>query len=321
MTTRSGQPGRCEWRTSQLPRAPGGRLGRSSQPAPYKLKVSEGAYGRRKDSVQHLRPLLPLTFERITAGVVDDLFTDIGATHPKTGRVVSETFKMVTREARARGQRIVPEALEVKPPRYRPGEKTFLTLQRAERFAGLAADPHIRNAVRFAFLTGVRQHELLNLQDTDVSLGERSVTVRKSKTAAGSRTVPLAREAQAIVREQRRLRVGGRAGSRFIFPAPRGGRWDKRNFNRAFASVVKAAGESITFHDLRHSFASLMIASECHPKMLQTLLGHKSIQITMDTYGHLYEGADQAAIKRLDQFLADAAAPSAPHERAGEEAV
>jgi hypothetical protein len=41
------------------------------------------------------------------------------------------------------------------------------------------------------------------------------------------------------------------------------------------------------FHDLRHTYASLLIADNIHPKRIQSLLGHSSIQITMDTYGHL----------------------------------
>ncbi len=50
------------------------------------------------------------------------------------------------------------------------------------------------------------------------------------------------------------------------------------------------------------------------PKALQVLIGHKDIRVTMDTYGQLYDGADEAAIAQFEKFLDEQRAPSAPHE-------
>jgi integrase len=95
-------------------------------------------------------------------------------------------------------------------------------------------------------------------------------------------------------------------GSRFLFPSPLGKSWNKDNFNhRVFRPAVDASGFSalkLTFHDLRHTFAALMVAADVHPKTLQVLMGHKDIRVTMDTYGHLYEGAGAAAMDLLDRF-------------------
>ena len=71
------------------------------------------------------------------------------------------------------------------------------------------------------------------------------------------------------------------------------------------------------FHELRHGFASLMIGSGCHPGVLKELMGHESITTTIDTYGHLYPDAKQAAMAALDGHLDELdeiSAPSVPHE-------
>jgi integrase len=54
------------------------------------------------------------------------------------------------------------------------------------------------------------------------------------------------------------------------------------------------------FHDLRHSAASLMIAEGAHPKLIQTRLGHSNIQVTLDTYGHLFPALDVAIALQID---------------------
>jgi integrase len=67
---------------------------------------------------------------------------------------------------------------------------------------------------------------------------------------------------------------------------------------------VKAAGlEPIGFHECRHTFASLMIAAGVNAKTLQTFMGHASITITLDRYGHLFPGAEDEAGALLDAFL------------------
>jgi integrase len=58
--------------------------------------------------------------------------------------------------------------------------------------------------------------------------------------------------------------------------------------------------EQIRFHDLRHTCASLLIAQGAHPKVIQAHLGHSSIQVTMDRYGHLFPDAMDHLADRLD---------------------
>ena len=56
----------------------------------------------------------------------------------------------------------------------------------------------------------------------------------------------------------------------------------------------------VRFHDLRHTFASLLIQQKANPKYIQEQLGHGSIKVTMDIYGHLFEGDHRHFVGRLD---------------------
>ncbi len=66
----------------------------------------------------------------------------------------------------------------------------------------------------------------------------------------------------------------------------------------------------LRFHDLRHTCASLLIAEGAHPKLIQERLGHSSITITLDRYGHLFPRLEAALVEKFDAALEEAQAPS-----------
>jgi integrase len=89
----------------------------------------------------------------------------------------------------------------------------------------------------------------------------------------------------------------------FVFTAPKDGPLRHHNFyKRQFCPALVRAGlpGQIRFHDLRHTCASLLIAQGAHPKAIQAHLGHSSIQVTMDRYGHLFPDALEHLADRLD---------------------
>ena len=71
-----------------------------------------------------------------------------------------------------------------------------------------------------------------------------------------------------------------------------------------FARITRRAGfNSVRFHDLRHTFASLMLLGGVHPKIVSEMLGHSSVAFTLDVYSHVSKGPGKAAMKRLDEVL------------------
>jgi integrase len=74
-----------------------------------------------------------------------------------------------------------------------------------------------------------------------------------------------------------------------------------------FAPITARAGLSgLRFHDLRHFFASVLIAQGESPKYIQDQMGHSSIQVTFDLYGHLFPQARRDAVRKLDATLSAA---------------
>lgn len=77
---------------------------------------------------------------------------------------------------------------------------------------------------------------------------------------------------------------------------------------RIFRPSVEAAGlpDRLRVHDLRHTCASLLIDLGAHPKVIQEWLGHKSITVTIDVYGHLFPSLNDAMAERLDEVFRQA---------------
>jgi integrase len=88
----------------------------------------------------------------------------------------------------------------------------------------------------------------------------------------------------------------------WVFVAPTGGPIRRTNFRRRFwiPAVAASVCEPFRMHDMRHTHAAMLIAEGVHPKVLQARLGHASITTTLDVYGHLMEGLDEAAAHALD---------------------
>ena len=158
-----------------------------------------------------------------------------------------------------------------------------------------------------AAFTGMRASELRGLPWDAVDFENRVIRVRQRadhwgtlgppKTAAGRREIPMARPVLKVLREWRLAYPFGKDGIVFcsLNRANPGGvlghveLWRQFRQVQLLAGVVDAKGEpKYHFHALRHFFASAGIAAGFAPKRLQALLGHASITMTYDVYGHLF---------------------------------
>jgi integrase len=76
--------------------------------------------------------------------------------------------------------------------------------------------------------------------------------------------------------------------------------------NRSWGPLLDRAGlPSIPFHTLRHTAATLLLSRRVHPKVVQNLLGHFSIEITMDTYSHFIPQFDEWTVEAMEDVLGD----------------
>src|SRR5579875_2633262 len=140
---------------------------------------------------------------------------------------------------------------------------------------------------------------------------ETQVCRGRTKTQKSRRSIEIAPFALAVLREHRmrQLEAKLKAGQLweehdYLFCTSLGRHLNPNHVVDELKKLLKRAGlPNIRFHDLRHSVASLMFAMEIHPKIVQELLGHSTISITMDIYSHMLPGMQQEAVKKLDQAL------------------
>ncbi len=104
----------------------------------------------------------------------------------------------------------------------------------------------------------------------------------------------------------------GKPTPEIVFPSRLGTLLDDANVRHIFGRVLeKAQLRRVRFHDLRHTFASLLIQQGESLAYVKEQMGHSSIQITVDVYGHLVPGGNRAAVDRLDD-VQPTATPAQP---------
>ena len=171
--------------------------------------------------------------------------------------------------------------------------------------------------------TGLRLGEALALQWNDVDFASRELRVTRALSITGevgtpksgrSRTVDVSRGLCDALREHEarlmhewmgRQAEGARVGDApppWMFPSEAGTALDHANVAKAFKRVLSAASLPLHHspHDLRHTFASLLLQQGESPVYVQRQLGHASIQLTVDTYGRWLPMGNKAAVDRLD---------------------
>ncbi len=217
-------------------------------------------------------------------------------------------------------------AAGVRAPRSHSREMHFLSAAEVERLAEAIVPPY-GTLVRFAAYTGLRAGEIAALRVKRLDLLRGTVRVIEAASEVGGRLIlgPTKTHAERTVRLPQFLRdelaahLADRPRDRdaFVFTAPKGGQLRHNNFyQRLFCPALRRAGlpEQVRFHDLRHTCAALLIAQGAHPKAIQIHLGHSSIQVTMDRYGHLFPDALEQLADRLDAARAMARTVPAPAE-------
>ena len=105
--------------------------------------------------------------------------------------------------------------------------------------------------------------------------------------------------------ESRVLASSGWEDNGLVFPSEVGTPLEERNVLRRFQAICEANEfPKLRIYDLRHSHASLLIHEGVHPKKISERLGHASIKLTMDTYGHLFEGSDRDSAEKMEKLFA-----------------
>jgi integrase len=210
------------------------------------------------------------------------------------------------------------------PTSTRPDIKPF-TIDESAKILLVSASDRLASLWSLALHTGLRQGELLGLRWKDVDTERGTLTVLQTvqviygkittgapKTKQSRRTIPIASATLDLLKawrtEQKKERM--KAGplwqdNGLVFASHTGTPLFARNVSRRWHQLLDTAGiERRGMHAARHTTATLLMAAGEHPKVVQELLGHATIALTLDTYSHVQEGQREQATAKLSALLA-----------------
>ncbi|MBK5266261.1 MAG: site-specific integrase, partial [Acidimicrobiia bacterium] len=234
----------------------------------------------------------------------------------KTMRWVRLTLNQAVLDRRI----LSPPAQGLRLPKARRSDMRILDAANVDVLAAALPQRYGSLAIVAAY-TGLRWGELAGLRVADVNMLRRRLTVSSAlieasgqqpslgtpKSAASERTITLPHvvvETLTHHLEQHPPTDG------MVWTTEQGAFLRRGSFGRIWRrAVAESVGAPCRIHDLRHTHAAWLIAAGEHPKAIQTRLGHSSIQVTIDRYGHLMDGLDDQTADRLDAIAQSSRGP------------
>jgi integrase len=293
----------------------------------HRVKPSS-LYNYQKLARSYVIPMLgDIPLQKVTPVMVQRLYAQLleSGKSAKTVRLVHGWLRGLLEQAVEWQLLSRSPAARAKLPREVKPELTILTPEQIRAFLAVAEEDRLHALYALAATTGLRQGELLGLRWQDVNLEEGTLSVVQAltevgselvlttpKSAAGRRTLDLPVVAATALRRWRkeqlveRLALGEAwAQPELVFTTKLGTPLAPSNLRRrSFRPLLqKADCPDVRFHDLRHSAATLMLAQGVQPRVLQEVLGHADIRMTLGRYGHVLREQKKEAARAVDAFL------------------
>jgi integrase len=286
-----------------------------------KSEIRHTTHNQYKGHVEnHLKPAFELLkVNQVNFDVIERLKAErlkTGVTPPTLSKILTTLGQILTFAVRCRYIDFNP-AREVKKPKDdRVGdEQEEMAVFQPDQIRTLfeaASDQWEKILFMSAVLTGMREGELLGLKWSDINWFSRQVEVNrtynhgqfyKPKSKTSRRKIDMAPE---LVGELKKWKLACPPSDLdLVFPSEAGTPSDAANMlkRRFFPALKRAKLPRIRFHDLRHTFAALVWDQTKDLKYLQTQLGHSSVQMTLDIYGHLMKKTNQDAATKLGEAV------------------
>jgi len=210
-------------------------------------------------------------------------------------------------------------------PRFERYESQTLTGEQAMKLLEVAKGSRIEALLLVALTTGMRKGELLALRWDDLDLEKRVLYVQRTvsripgrgylesepKTKSSRRRIELpavaieALNEYCVNQEKVRIKAGEKWNERgIVFTNKYGGFMRPDTVLDTFHQLLKDAGlPPMRFHDLRHSAATILFVAGVNPKVIQELLGHSKISITLEIYSHVLPSMQQEAASKMDEVF------------------
>jgi integrase len=250
----------------------------------------------------------------ITRREIQDYFYMLSETYKRRtmtniSKVISQSFKWATennyiRESPWPGVKIPRDKAIKEIEIFEPDEIDLLLKTPVLQYR--------KDMILLAFRTGLRIGEILALKWDDINISKEFLMVRRTlsgyengepvidepKTASSRRRVDFDKVTKQML--ERRMKENT-YGHEYVFCKMNGRPYSRQCIH--IDKICKEAGiNPRSFHALRHTHASLLLASGIHPKIVQERLGHANINMTLDTYSHLVPGMQKEAVKVFNEM-------------------
>jgi integrase len=213
----------------------------------------------------------------------------------------------------------------VKRPKYQRHEMQPLTPEQAKQLLQATREHKLEALLTVVVVTGMRRGELLGLHWRDIDfqagclyvrytagpVGKLGVVESEPKTQRGKRKIMLPAFVVKALEEhkQRQQEIREQAGDLWeehdlVFCNQYGNYLSTSTLQVTFKRLLKSAGlPNVRFHDLRHSAATILLGMNVNPKIVQELLGHSTISMTLDIYSHVLPTMQQEVTNRLNDLF------------------
>lgn len=294
-------------------------------------------HGYRRVIQQQIIPLLgSIRLSDLTAGDVAAFLQDLRSSTPRRNGAPALSEQSIKRAfrvlfsalAHAVELGLVVQNAAARVPRSarpRPAQKEMQVWSADElrHFLDATAGDRLHALFVLAVTSGLRRSEILGLRWDDIDLATGTLAVRRARVAAGydvfegetksgrARLVRIPEGTVAALRRHRAAQLEERLAwgaswtdSGYVATREDGLPLHPHSLTDAFERRVRAVDvPKIRFHDLRHTCATLLLQAEVHPKVVQEMLGHSSIAITLDIYSHVVPGMQDEAARRLGEII------------------
>lgn len=210
-------------------------------------------------------------------------------------------------------------------PRKVSKEKNPFNEDEAKLFLRTIRQDRLFAAFYLLLVSGIRRGELLALRWSDVDLDGKRFSIYRSlvksnsqgpvmaepKTKSSRRMIPLKAEAVEVLGQHKGQQDSEKEilgaiyqDADLIFCREDGSVIHPDTLTHKMYRLVKESGlERRCVHDLRHTFATMMLSKDMHPKIAQEILGHSKVSTTLDIYSHVMPGIKEKAMERLGAML------------------
>jgi integrase len=284
----------------------------------------------------HIIPRLgSLQLQKLTAAEINALYAHLlekgrvqgeGGLSASSVRRVHAALRRACRDAVRWGRLTSNPAACADPPKVSAehAEQAVWTAEQLQAFLQSVRDDRLFALWRLLAMTGMRRGEALGLSWDDIDMEQGSLSIRRAlvpvngvaricepKTRRGRRTIALDLETLEALQEHAARQADERAAAGeawseegYVFGRENGMALQPFAVSQAFRKHVRAAClPKIRLHDLRHTYATLALATGINPRIVSGRLGHATVALTLDVYAHVLPQQDREAADRIAGLL------------------